>query len=62
MLLFILAAAFLSILFIGSYREASDGAQPKPLLDGKQGGQGNTNAAVLTGHAIAPKLGNATAK
>lgn len=60
--LFLLAAAFVSVLFIGSHRERPDGLQPPPLVPTKGGELVAPKPPPLTGHAIAPKLGNATAK
>ncbi|KAF2280877.1 uncharacterized protein EI97DRAFT_366515 [Westerdykella ornata] len=59
-LLFILVCAFISILILGSYQTPS-GVQPIPHTPAKHPG-GEKNGASLTGHAIAPKLGNETAK
>ncbi|KAF2185142.1 FAD dependent sulfhydryl oxidase Erv2 [Zopfia rhizophila CBS 207.26] len=61
-LVFILAIGFISILFLGSYREPPGGRQPAPLVPGKAQEQGKSSGPSLTGHAIAPKLGNVTAK
>jgi len=52
-LITVLALALVSFLSLGPYRVASHGLW-KP--------RGHATGAVLTGHAIAPALGNATAK
>lgn len=61
LLLAILAVAFITILILGSYKEPPGGFQPAPIMPGKDSSS-NQNGASLTGHAIAPKLGNETAK
>lgn len=61
LMLFVLGVAFVSILLLSSYREPPGGRQPPPIVPGKDS-ESNYNGASLTGHAIAPKLGNATAK
>ena len=60
LVLLILAFGFVSLMWIGSHREPAHGLHPAPVQSGKQGG-GDTGPS-LTGHAIAPKLGNATVK
>ncbi|KAF1945472.1 FAD dependent sulfhydryl oxidase Erv2 [Clathrospora elynae] len=55
--LFVLA--FFSFLLLGPYQIAPGHLSPTTTSGQKQG---HTSGAVLTGHAIAPKLGNATAK
>ncbi|KAF2199818.1 hypothetical protein GQ43DRAFT_101483 [Delitschia confertaspora ATCC 74209] len=62
--LILLAAALVSILFLGSYRGQADARQPAALKPAQrqQSHAGNFKGVSLTGHAIAPKLGNATAK
>lgn len=60
LVLLIIAFGFVSLMWIGSYREPAEGLQPAPIQGGNQGG-GYTGPS-LTGHAIAPKLGNATVK
>ncbi|ORY11215.1 FAD dependent sulfhydryl oxidase Erv2, partial [Clohesyomyces aquaticus] len=60
--LFLLVVAFVSILLIGSYREPPGGRQPTAIVPGKHEEQAKGKDALLTGHAIAPKLRNATAK
>jgi hypothetical protein len=55
----LLVFAFLSFLFLGPYDVTHGHLSPKATT-GKQ--LGYSSEAVLTGHAIAPKLGNATAK
>lgn len=59
LILFILAFAFVSVLFLGAHRQPA--GQPAPIR-AEKGDQDQFNGASLTGHAIAPKLGNATAK
>lgn len=61
LLAIILASAFVCVLYLASYREPPGGRQPAPIVPGKDS-KSNYNGASLTGHAIAPKLGNATAK
>jgi hypothetical protein len=60
-LLLVLFFAFISVLILRSYRHTPGGLQPAPLAHGKPSAS-HQNAASLTGHAIAPKLGNETAK
>jgi FAD-linked sulfhydryl oxidase len=55
----LLVFAILSFLFLGPYDVTPGHISPKATT-GKS--LGHTSEAVLTGHAIAPKLGNATAK
>jgi hypothetical protein len=55
----LLVFAFLSFLFLGSY-DVTPGYLSPEATAGKS--LDHTSEAVLTGHAIAPKLGNATAK
>ncbi|PSN65606.1 FAD-linked sulfhydryl oxidase-like protein ERV2 [Corynespora cassiicola Philippines] len=54
-LLALFLLAMFTFLLIGSYQGPG---QPAPIRASK----GKNSGAVLTGHAIAPKLGNATAK
>lgn len=61
LLFFILAVAFVSFLKLESHRGPEGTWQPTPIKPGKDDGS-KPNGALLTGHAIAPKLGNATAK
>jgi hypothetical protein len=61
LLLAVLFIAFISVLILGSHREPPGGFQPAPIAPGRQSSS-NQNGASLTGHAIAPKLGNETAK
>lgn len=58
LLLIVLFVAFISVLILGSHHEPP---QPAPIAPGKHSSS-NQNGAALTGHAIAPKLGNETAK
>ncbi|KAF2876332.1 FAD dependent sulfhydryl oxidase Erv2 [Massariosphaeria phaeospora] len=60
LILFLLVCALFTILLLGAY-QAPSGHLPS-ILAGKHGDHGKPNEAMLTGHAIAPKLGNATAK
>ena len=55
----LLVFAFLSFLYLGPYDVTPGHISPKATT-GKN--LGHTSEAVLTGHAIAAKLGNATAK
>lgn len=59
LILFLLAFAFVSVLMLSASRHAP--GQPAPIVAGKQD-KDTISGASLTGHAIAPKLGNATAK
>ncbi|KAF2242770.1 FAD dependent sulfhydryl oxidase Erv2, partial [Trematosphaeria pertusa] len=60
-LLALLGFAGFTILLLGAYREPP--GYPAPIKQTKQGTSGGgSSGALLTGHAIAPKLGNATAK
>jgi FAD-linked sulfhydryl oxidase len=59
LILFILAFAFVSVLFLSAHRQPP--GQPAPI-GAEKSDQDKVNGASLTGHAIAPKLGNATAK
>ncbi|KAF2708554.1 FAD-linked sulfhydryl oxidase-like protein ERV2 [Pleomassaria siparia CBS 279.74] len=59
LILFILAFAFVSVFMLSAARHPS--GQPAPLVVGKTN-QDEVSGASLIGHAIAPKLGNATAK
>jgi hypothetical protein len=61
LLFVILVIAFVSFLKLESHRGPQGTWQPAPVKPGKDAGS-NYNGASLTGHAIAPKLGNATAK
>lgn len=56
LVLALLVFAICTFLF---YQAPLSHLSPTPLSGQQQGG---TSGAVLTGHAIAPKLGNATAK
>jgi hypothetical protein len=55
----LLVCAFLSFLIIGPYNVGPSNLALRTATTGKAG---HSSGAVLTGHAIAPKLGNATAK
>jgi hypothetical protein len=55
----LLVFAFVSFLFLGPYEVIPGHLSPKATAGRRLG---HTSEAVLTGHAIAPKLGNATAK
>jgi FAD-linked sulfhydryl oxidase len=55
----LLVFAFVSFLYLGPYEVTPGHISPKATTGKKLG---HTSEAVLTGHAIAPKLGNATAK
>lgn len=55
----LLVIAFVSFLVLGPYKVTPGQLSPTTLLGQPQD---HTSGAVLTGHAIAPKLGNATAK
>ena len=60
-LLALFGMALFTFLILGAHRSV-DG-QPSPIQQAKLNKQGGgSSGAVLTGHAIAPKLGNATAK
>jgi hypothetical protein len=59
-LLALFAMALFTFLILSGHRSI-DG-QPSPIQQAKLNTQGGASGAVLTGHAIAPKLGNATAK
>jgi len=65
LLALLLAVGFVAILYLGSFRGVSEGGQPRPgsvvpvVKEDNVQEKGNVQ---LTGHAIAPKLGNATAK
>ena len=61
LLLVVLFIALISVLILGSHREPPGGFQPAPIAPGKHSSS-DQNKAALTGHAIAPKLGNETAK
>lgn len=53
------AMAVFTFLFFGGHERS----QPSPMQEAKLNkAGGESSGAVLTGHAIAPKLGNATAK
>lgn len=63
LLLILLFIVFISVLILGSHREPPGGFQPAPIAPGtKHSSSSQKNSAALTGHAIAPKLGNETAK
>jgi FAD-linked sulfhydryl oxidase len=60
-LLALFCIALFSILLLEGHRKPP--GFPSPIAQAKTGGSGGPQSgAVLTGHAIAPKLGNATAK
>ncbi|KAF9730689.1 hypothetical protein PMIN06_004181 [Paraphaeosphaeria minitans] len=60
-LLALFGMALFTFLILGGHR--SMGGQPSPVQQAKLNIQGEgSSSALLTGHAIAPKLGNATAK
>ncbi|KAF2854668.1 hypothetical protein T440DRAFT_240342 [Plenodomus tracheiphilus IPT5] len=58
-LLVVSVFAIVSFLLLGPYRVTSGHLSPTATL---WKSQGHASEAILTGHAIAPKLGNATAK
>lgn len=61
-LLVVLVFAALSFIFLGPYKAQLPGA-PSLKNDGQQQSRSSGGSqALLTGHAIAPKLGNETAK
>lgn len=53
--------ATLSFLFLGPYKAQLPNAA-SVIREGQHALSGGNSQALLTGHAIAPKLGNATAK
>jgi hypothetical protein len=55
----LLVFAFFSFLLLGPYKVTPGHLSPSQPTDAQQW---NSGGAVLTGHAIAPRLGNATAK
>ncbi|OCK80425.1 hypothetical protein K432DRAFT_297698 [Lepidopterella palustris CBS 459.81] len=58
-LLLILAAGFISIIFLTSFRDAEGGRNPNAIIPAQND---QVHSAQLSGHVIASKLGNATAK
>ncbi|KAF2810179.1 FAD-linked sulfhydryl oxidase-like protein ERV2 [Mytilinidion resinicola] len=58
-LLLVLAAAILSILFLTSLRDSNGSGSPATVVPAHLE---PADSSILSGHAIAPKLGNATAK
>jgi FAD-linked sulfhydryl oxidase len=60
-LLALLVFAALSFLFLGPYKARLPNV-PSITHDGQQTRSSGDSQALLTGHAIAPKLGNETAK
>jgi FAD-linked sulfhydryl oxidase len=61
-LLLIVVAGFLGILYIVSFRAPVGVANPPALVSSDRNAHTDVPAGILTGHAIAPKLGNETAK
>jgi FAD-linked sulfhydryl oxidase len=58
----LLVFAALSFLLLGPYKTPLGHVSSTGQYEQRQGGSGKTDGALLTGHAIAPKLGNATVK
>lgn len=58
-ILALLVFALVSFVLLGPYKVTPGHLSPATILGQSQG---QTSEALLTGHAIAPKLGNATAK
>lgn len=61
-LLALVVFAALSFLFLGPYKSHLPTADSIVQDAQQQSGYSGDSQALLTGHAIAPKLGNATAK
>ncbi|KAF2015723.1 hypothetical protein BU24DRAFT_184111 [Aaosphaeria arxii CBS 175.79] len=59
LLLAVLVTGFISILYIASFAQPPP---PVPVRTGKDSSTAKNNGPLLSGHAIAPKLGNETVK
>ena len=58
-ILLILTAGFVSFIIVASFKDAKGGRVPDNIVPVNHD---QVQSTTLTGHAIAPKLGNATAK
>ena len=62
-ILYVLVAGFLSVYFVLSFRRQAEGTRhPLNSVGTIPGHHVDMQDTTLTGHAIAPKLGNETAK